>query len=460
MTDFKHIAEHVNRFFDGAKDYQRKLDILCGSVADEMVESLEKVIKSKTAHDQLQARLVPINLVSMINDRISRVYQSAVARTAHEDDQGFIDHIESQGLNATLAYANKIFNLHGFVGLEPYIKGGKIRLRVLDGTSLCPYSDSKLDPNQPTHLVKWLDTAKDADGEFRVYQVCDAQTVTTITSRGDVLDTVDHNLGRSPVLFISRNPYRLVPALNLDDLKLSLSVSNKLTDLNFATLYASHSIIYTVDMDMANAEFNPDSVIAFKSVDGGPDKSSPSVGTLQPKVDIAGVLSLIGEEISIFLRSIGVTAAQAIGDSPASAASGIAKTIDDSDAKQVVLAQQVQFKQAEESELWPLLAAFHSQSGAASSYPKGLPADFEVSVSFPEKKPSESHTAIVQRQKLMLDAGLTSHRRAVAAANSDLTDGQITELIKEIEAEKSYAPAENHVENPQGAEPQPEGSSS
>jgi hypothetical protein len=118
------------------------------------------------------------------------------------------------------------------------------------------------------------------------------------------------------------------------------------------------------------------------------------------------------------------------------AASGISKLIDESDASAEIQRQSLIFTGAERA-FWRLLGVLHNW-GAKQSLLKEkrlFSEGFQVSIKHGEIKPFISEKERIEQIKLKKDAGLISRKMAVSQANPELTDDQVNQLIEEMKQE-------------------------
>jgi hypothetical protein len=223
-----------------------------------------------------------------------------------------------------------------------------------------------------------------------------------------------------------------MPEPDMDTFENTLLIPKLLADLNYATQFQSHSIMYGVDLEIQKASGAPDAFWNLSSRDG--EKSSPQIGVLSPSVDTEKVLALISFTVSQWLESRGIKPGS-VGKLDQSA-SGISKIVDESNTTQVVQENRLILQQAE-VRLWTLIAVIHNTLLGSEDFiaVKGLSDNLEVSVSFPEQKPIVDPAEKRNDLKFKLDNGLISKSMALKQANPDLTEEELTALQAEIDSE-------------------------
>ena len=465
------IMTYINDRFESNIIYAREqLDILNGGVKKYIEESIRKEILSPKSLNVMLERIIPINILKQEVSKLSKAYADGTSRETEKSDQDLVDYYQTaMAMDSVMGQSNKIFNLHKYVGLEPFLDhDGKPKLRVLDASHFIPYSDDPLDPTRMTVAVKWfttidkttqvidplgnkLDSPQDVIRKVKVYYLYSSTEFLILDSDGDVRQDLmnemgnsqgSHNIGQIPIILVKEISSDLVPMQDTSMRDISVSISKKLTDLSFATLYQSHSMFYGIDVDVSNLDSNPDAFLDIKSDSGDPaNPKSPQIGILQPKVNIPETLELIETELALHLQSMGLTVGEGKGgNSVKSAASGVAKLIDEAGAEQSLKEQRQMYKAAEENGLWRLIGALHNMwmDEGAVDFDQRAPKDLEVSVTFTDKKPSESESVLVERVIKQMEAGLMSKRRAVMAVNPAIAQNtdRIDEIMAELEDEK------------------------
>ena len=442
-------------------------EVFEGDLKKHLIESINIEVKEINARTVMANRAIPINILKQVTNKLSDAYNANIIRETEDVDQEVLDFwIEEANLNVKLNQANKQLNLQGYHGLEPYIDNGKPALRVLEANMFFPYSDDLLDLSRMTVAIKamstYMKTVDKKQVETNIYYIYDENEVLIIDNDGDILRDLMiaanieegfHGLGIIPIIYVNSSNSRLLPVQDTSKLDISLSISKKLTDLSYASLYFNHARIYTLDVDMQNPKADPSFILNCKS--DGEEGKSGSIGVLQATVNILDTLQLCNSEVSMLLSSLGLTPGQAEqgANSTASVASGIAKMIDESGAEQVTKEQRAIY-QAAEAKLWKLIGKLHNSYVDKNliEETKRVGDKFAVKTTFEEKKASESETVVIERAKLKLDSGFTTKIKALALVNPDLDDDELKALQAEIDAEKIVIPLEEKEEVISGAE--------
>jgi hypothetical protein len=236
--------------------------------------------------------------------------------------------------------------------------------------------------------------------------------------------------GVIPFSYIARSKYLLLPRSDSDMKQMSILFPTLLSDLNLSTKYIMNPIVYGVDVDCGNLQRNPNVFWSFKTLEEG---KTPTIGSITPQSDIAGILNNVKEQMSFWLETKNIKA-DAIGISGNDASSsGLALMIRNIDTTEDRNQQIIYFKRLEQ-DFWKRLAKIHNYlaSIGAIRERRQFTDDFEMIVKFPSQKPLEDRQQTVNRLKIEVDSGFTSRESAIKELNPDLTEEQIKDLIEDI----------------------------
>jgi len=194
--------------------------------------------------------------------------------------------------------------------------------------------------------------------------------------------------------------------------------------------------MYTVNTDIEGAEINPDGVINLG--DGNATDGIPSIGTIDPKTDIDGVLKLIEFELGMYLTTEGMKTGSVGQMEGSSSASGISKIIDESDATETRKAQTELFRWVE-SKFWKKFTQMQAIWAKNNVVEKKevFAADFSesFSVKFAEIKPIESEKDKYDKMKVARDLKLITKRQALKELYPSLPTEQLDKRLEELEEE-------------------------
>jgi hypothetical protein len=452
------IVKHIRNHADYLSYNNRLFLVHEGQLRSEIEKSLRKELKSDSAYAKAKQRVPSINLLVRIIDKLSRVYSEPVIRTAPKD-QALVQFYERTAcISEKLSSANRMYNLHKAVALEPFVQDGYPYIRVLPAHQFLVYSDDPINPLRPTVFIKLMGTDRnvpftDQDGrkvlqdevrEVQKYYIYSDNEILIIDSEGQVrndrmgqagLDGVNP-LGRIPFVYINRSDFRLIPVPDTDTLENTILIPKLLADLNYAVQFQSHSIIVATDLDVpADAERNPDVIWELKSTD---ETRQGRMEAIKPTVDIEQVISLIKTTLSIWLEARNIKAGDMGQVAPGDAASGVARIIDEADATQDRMIQCGRFADAER-DLWDLLSTVHNYWVDTKQIESGAKFgdDFDLSVRFGEQKPVVSDREKMEVIALKRANKLMTRRQAVREMCPHFTEQEVDKYVKELEEEDS-----------------------
>lgn len=463
------MDKHKARFQDAEALFKINEGELLPYVEQAMMMEL-----SPTAFDRARKRISPINVLPKMIQKLSTLYGRGVSRVVEEDDEEGAQSLETNqeimdwyvkefGMDPRMHLSQEQYNLNKYTALEPYLDTNGAeplpKLRVLPAHTFWVYSDNAMDPTQETVFIKVLGNFNKQTGEVDEQGRFETRSVTVFMGYTDTdIIAFDNEgelrtefmrenpeginpFGKIPFIYISSSEYSLVPNPDTDTFPLTVLIPKLLTDLNYASQFQSHSIIYSIDANIEGLSGNPDSIWQIKSdvTDDGTGEKRAQIGSLKPEVDVPETLELIKTQAMMWLDTKGLKASS-VGDlSIENAASGISKLIDESDATAVREAQATKYKDVER-EFWELLGVMHNtwlDMGENLKEKRRVTGNLSVRVDFPPQEPVKDEEKIIRIETMKLQERLTSRRRAVAAANPDIDETELELLLEEIEAESS-----------------------
>lgn len=446
-----------------AKD---KLTIYEGTLKPFVLAALQAEL-SPTAFERASKRVAPINMLTKVVNKLSTLYNNTVIRTLKEEndvDQEVMDwYVENLRLDDRGKDSNKQLNLNKYTAWEIYISEQDTtipKLRVLPAHQFLVYSDDMEDPTNETVFIKMLGTWNkqtdeiDQDGnpiyrQVQIYKLYDNEQIIVVDSdkeiRRNFMEGNEDGVnpyGVIPFVYIRNSKYNLLPTEDTSDVPMTVLIPVLLTDLNYATQYMSHSIIYTIDADITNLSGNPDSVWNIKSDETELEEkgTTAKIGTIKPEVDIDKVIKLIQTQLALWLDSKDLKA-QGVGAVEASnLASGISKMIDEADTTQAIKGQIEVYREAESS-LWLKIGVMHNvwvEQGflSGTDIDKRVSDKLKVNTIFEEPAVIVDEKSRIETIKLKEESGYTSYKAAIREANPELDEEELDALIEEIEQDQ------------------------
>ena len=465
------LLEHFNVYKDNMEFNQRLYRMLGGQLRAEVEQSLKREIISESAYRRIVERIPPVNVLRRASDKLSKVYiEPPLRRTVNDTDQDILSRlVDVTKIDSVMVAANVFFNALKSFALEPYVdQKGHQRIRVLAPHQFLPYSDDSTDPSNVTVIMKMLGTEKKPAQAFNDSgQQVDKESIREVAIialysdtefliidsggriRADKMSEMGVTSTRNPYgvlpfVYRSKSHTSLIPFPNQEGFDISVLIPKLLADLNYAAQFMSHSIIYTKNCDLNGQEINPDAVVNLG--DSTVDGATPEIGTIEPRVDIPNVLSMIEFELQSYFDSIGIKANMDGAMANGRAASALAKALDESDVGAERKIQTDVFKNTEK-ELWATISKMQSVWAAANITKENrtFSPSFanDLSIVFGEMKPVKSTRQVIEETKMLLDMGLMSKKQALQAVYPQLTDEQTEKWLEEVEADKPPVLAQN-----------------
>jgi hypothetical protein len=437
------VRDHRSYF---ARNHER-LDIYSGNLLHWVDKALKAQLGNE-AYEQARHRIPPINVLVRIIEKQSKIYAPGVSRQVvggKDADAALLGWYEDEmAPSLRLQLANEYYNLFKNVVILPTIKAGAPTLKIYPADRFVPRGSNgnvegvifKL--GKKNVGGKMIECYQDADADRYTYFTEDGVDVTAQFSPEDNPQGL-HTLGRLPFTYINKDPNNVVPTDDSDILAMTKLIPILLTDINFAHMFQAFSILIAIDAEANGLKFSPNAVWQFKS-NPGTDKA-PSITTIQPSADIDGGLSLVANQLALWLNSKGIKPG-AVGEiSGSNFSSGIAKMLDEMDTSENRNAQVPYFQEAE-TDLWDLVLNGYHPIWLATVPEFGAPKDefargAKVVANFAEQVPLVRRGSVVEDAKKEVEAGFVTNRRALKRINPTLTDAEITALELEIADEKA-----------------------
>lgn len=439
--------------------YNKKLlDIWEGQLQKYIEESL-MVELTPRAYARAKERIAPINILNKMVDKLSTVYIEAPSRECKEEneiDKELLEYYEHKlDLNNSLRLSNEMLNLHKYFALEPYLsESGTPSLRVIPADKFLVWSDNPLDPTKMTVFIKFMGTklisserttdslgnttenAEDAVREVAMFHLYSDQEFIECDSEGGIHNYQPNPYGKIPFVYGSNSQLRLLPMPDADSFSMTTLVPKLLTDINYATQFQSHSIVYGIDIDPQNLEGNPDAFWVINSAEG--ENKNPQIGTIKPEVDTDKVISMIQSEMAMWIDSKGLKVGNIGSLTIDNAASGVAKMIDEADTTNIRKKQVNTFKKVE-ADLWSLLKTMHNTwvvTNQLKDVTRGFSDEFKVAVTHADQRVVVDTTKELADIKTMIELGLITKYQALTKLHPEASQEEIELMISEINAER------------------------
>jgi hypothetical protein len=449
------LMDMLDEFVDYIKEHERYLDhntvlfeIKEGNLEPYIKEDLQKTL-SANYYSQIKHRLVPVNVLRRIIDKLSKTYVADPVREVvepNETDQELLEWYEEKlQMNVNGNYADEFANLFKGYAWEPFLSSdGEPMLRTLPFDRFLVYGDDMVDPTKETVFLKSMGKKAMRDGSYeQVWYAYNKEEFLPFTMGGMVYEPAlagndgENPIGEIPFMYGNRSPFSLLPMQDTDILPMTKVVPVLLTDLSGAIMFQCFTIIWGIDVDAENLRMSPNAFWSLKS-DPKTDKQ-PQVGQLKPQADIDKVLEYVKNTFSLWLETRGIRVGSMGSINSENVASGISKIIDEMDTSELRKVSIQHFRR-EEKKFWDLLKIMHNRwvdLGMLKEAKPRFSENFEVSITFNEPQPKVDRMTQVSTVKLEVESGFLDMASALAKLYPDLKEDQIEQRLADIKREKS-----------------------
>lgn len=448
----KEIAEIVRSDQNTVRiaDDTDRYTVYNGKLRDLIQRAINKEFKKNETVEQLVNRIIPINIVQKIVDKLATLYLQPPRRQPMDknpSDQELIDQLSIPlQINRQGKVANRYLKLHKHLLWEPYLDGdGVPRLRTLPSQDYTPIATDPLSPDKPGIIVKSL--IRHSEQSKRRFAVWTDENFWVIDGNGNIdfeqmkeLGNPEgvNPFGKLPFVFIADSDgQELIPISDDDLISMQVVISILLTDLAFASKYQLWSIIVIKGAQQnASITWNPNSLVKLPQ---GVD-----IEAIKPQLDTDQALSFIETLVGMLLTtknlSVGDITGSITGVNPQS---GVAALIDRAETTEDRLDQEQFFIQGER-DLWKLIAhtmmpVWVQSKKISPEYVGKFSENFRLSITFADPKPIVSDDQMVDLEIKKLENKLTTRMNALRTINPDMDMEEIEILEADIREEAAQA---------------------
>ena len=423
-TTIDAIVKAALEFIDSKRTYLKIAEDLFTIYNKKLTPFIEKRLdtdlKGQESRSEAKLRISSINVLPMVVDKLSHVYDADVNRVVKGmSPKEFETMFDAWNMPEALDMANRMLNLHHCVAIEPVLQ--KKLLRVIPAHKFLVMGDGTID-NVMTGFIKIISTQRDLSGNtVEVYELITAEYFISFNSNGDIISREPNLFKVIPVVYATRDTVTLMPEEDSDTFNMVTLLPLLLTDGNFAIKFQCFSIIYTMNVDAKNMTMSPNAVWHLKSV--GSDGDKPELGVIKPSVNISDLLEWIRAQFSLWLESknLKLKALGGAGNALENA-SGIAKAIDAADVSSDLKYQRRIFSRVERD--------IFRTIGVLSDSAFDLSTSFKSENLIPESNKEKIETLV-----LKVTNGLMSKDQAIKEANKHMTSEEIALMIAQIDKE-------------------------
>lgn len=432
----KLYLEEIKNRGDFIENNVKKLDIYEGNLLPYVLTVMEKTL-SKNYFDKIKERVVPINVLTRIIDKLSKVYINVPTRQAsdkNKEDTDLMSQLaEEMGLNICMSLADEYSHLFKGYALEPFCDEGKACMRVLPYDRFLVLGRDPKNPMKVTDFIKYMGVVDTNDGKKTelYYAYTKDQFIPFTADEHEYVPALEGNdgenpIGRIPFVYGNRSRQSIVPTCDSDIIQMTKMIPIMLSDLAGAIMFQCFTIIYGIDVDSSNISMSPNAFWNLKS-DAKSDRA-PVIGTIKPEADIDKVLNFIKQVLAFWLETKGVRIGSLNSMDAGNSASGIAKIIDEMDVFEVKKRQIVYFT-AEEKDLWDLMKHMTEYwTKTEEEYDSGMFTDkFQASIKFDEPRPEVSRTVKIDEVDKEVKGRYMDRATAIRELNPDMSEEELAE---------------------------------
>ena len=433
---------------------------------------------SPRAYESCKYRIPPINVLKRVVDKISTIYSKPPKRTiaggTDLDAEMWQWYLDWFVIDVQMQNANEYFSMHRATALEPFLdKNMRPKLRSLPFDRFFVYAADMSDPLSITHFVKIMGkkTLKKlgSDGKYSdqdcmiLYCYTDSEFL-IIDQYGDVQEEMmrekgldgSNPFGKIPFVYINRSLTQVNPKADTDLFAMTKLIPVMITDINYALMFQSFSIWYTVDCQDEQLQLNPNTIISLKSDPQNPNK--PSIGSIKPDLDSDKAFQAIKEQLGLWLQSRGIRPGATGEMSADTFASGISKMVDEMDTTYERKKTIPYFTDAEIGLFELITQHMHPVFTTNASFEQkaGFTQNLDYSVQFEEQITVKTKMEILDEVEKELKNNLISQESALKKANPEWTEEQVGEELRKILGEREVVLEDNTADKSLNGDETPE----
>lgn len=435
----KLIVDEYDKHRNYLKRNNELFDIFEGNLRP-YVENIMRSSLSTEYFEQIKHRIMPINVLRRIIDKLAKVYSTSPIRTTANKQEVLDFYSYNFNVNQVMNSANEFSNLFKGYALEPFLRMNKYSGEMMPSLRVLPFDrffvigEDLVDPLKPTIFVKLMGKVRMGKIEEMSFFAYSDEEFIAFTESGKILNQyMAENeginvYGKIPFMYGNRSNYNIMPTQDSDILEMAKLISVMLSDLAGMIMFSCFPINYGVDVDATNLKMMPNSFWSFKS--DPQSQKTPSIGTITPSAEVDKVLGFITSTMGAWLETKGIKVGGIGSLSGDNFASGISKIIDEMDTFEARKVEIQNFK-VEEKELWKLVGVMHNtwvEQGLIIGQPQ-VEDNWEVDTQFDEPTPFIDRRSEVETIRLEVDSGFLDQKTAIMKLYPDLDEKQVEERM-------------------------------
>lgn len=448
----KHVQCHTQRL----RNSEDLLDIYENDLL-KFIDAYFRAIMADTTYFEVRARILPINVLIKIIDKLSKIYQgdgpTRTVQNGNDADQELLDfYIEAFDANVEFNQGNEFLNLDRYNLMQPFFDeiNRKPALRAVPNDRFLVFSNNRINPLEPTHVMlnvgKATSLSKEdcAEGDIRevdLWWVWSAEEFFVMDSEGS-LRRDQPEMQKNPE---AKNPFSilqfqyfnssknfLIPPTDSDTKSMTVMIPAQLSQLAYAASFQAFSQIVAFNWDKANPIFAPNAVHFVNDSD---DEKKARMEVIKPEVDITEVTQFVVTQLALWLETRGIKPGSIGKIDGSNMANGISKIIDEMDTAELRQKQADVYSRGERPFWDKVLKHMHPvwiAEGKVANRHLFSPNAF-VKTEFPIQQVIISRKDVVDQVTAEMNAGLKSRETSIRELNPNWSDERIKEELELID---------------------------
>lgn len=419
-----------------------------GAIRQHVEKRIKDEIKDQGQQREIGRRILEIDIVKRIVDKISKAYCQNPMRNlvgGNENDALMLEwYMKNINFDKIGQNIDKNFNNYkeALTQCIFHIKKQIPMVKLWEPSEYIVVTDDYQDETNPTIFVTYhgqSDQKEDllfctTDNEIWIQNI----RGDLLTGEMNSIDNLDgiNMYGKLPYIYAKKSNISVMPYPDESLISVATLFPMLCGDINYAIKYMSYAIIYGVNVKEEMIKRGPNAFFNLLPFDeNSPNK--PEVGVLKPDIDIKEVFDGIMMQLQLWLNSKGISAS-ILGYNTSAISSGVAKMIDEADVSNMITQNQEVYRKFEK-DIFDFIMHYGHDLWKVNNpaIPQGsFSADCYVDTIFPKVEVIKSRDEIIKEVSEELKIGLTSKKRAIKRLNPNMSEEEIEELIEEIAEEK------------------------
>lgn len=433
-------------------------DLYEGAITRHVEYRIKEEIKDPKERREISARILEIELVKRIVDKLSRAYYDNPIRrlvNGNPQDQELFDwYLSKINFNELGTRFDKNNNNFKEFLIKPYFHLATMlpRIKLCDPFNYIVVNTDKQDSSIPNIIVEYYGKNEQKE-DLLICQSDDELWIQNIngdlaSDEMNAIDNIDgYNIyGKLSYVYGRKACSSVMPYPDDSMINISTLIPILCGDINYAIKYMSYAMIWGRNIKEELIKRGPSAFLNLLAADEN-SPVQPEIGVIKPDIDIKEVYESILMQLQLWLNSRGISAS-VINSQAGSISSGISKMIDEADVSAIITGNQEAYKKAE-YELFQFIM-FHGHEVwklQNPTMPQGsFSPDCYVEITFPKVETLKPRSEVLNEAILELKESLISRKRAIKRINPTMSDQEIDELIVEIKEDKETSNVDDTID--------------